>query len=65
MKFLILNKDTNNNLNGTVKISVKSTETERMKCIYLEAPSLNSPASDIRIAGHKYQTGNQTLIGNY
>ncbi len=61
-KLVLLNKDTNTTLNGTVL--VKSQLTGVMKCIYMEAPSL-SAKDGITIAGYNYIGGNATVNGTF
>lgn len=43
-KFLIINKDTNESLNGYVNLQVKSKNGQVMTCIYMKAPNLTSKA---------------------
>lgn len=61
-KIVLLNKDTNASLNGTVLI--KSELTGSLKCIYLEAPSLTSK-DGIKIAGYNFLGGNATVNGTF
>lgn len=59
---VLLNKDTNTTLNGTVLI--KSELTGPMTCIYMEAPSLASKTG-IKIAGYNYQASNTSVNGTF
>ena len=59
---VLLNKDTNTTLNGTVLI--KSELTGDMTCIYMEAPSLSSKTG-ITIAGYNYQASNTSINGTF
>lgn len=61
-KIVILNKDTNKSLNGTVLI--KSKLTGDLECIYLEAPSLTSK-DGVTISGYNFIGGNATVNGTY
>jgi hypothetical protein len=61
-KVLLINKDTNTSLNGTVQI--KSDLTMALKCIYMQAPSLTSKTG-ITIAGYNFVGGNSTVNGTY
>lgn len=61
-KFLLINKDTNQSLNGTV--FVKSHIKSPMKCIYMEAPSLDSK-DNITIGGYNFIGGNAEAQGSF
>lgn len=62
---VVINKDTDPTLDSSVLIQIRSAETSRLSCIYLEAPSLDSKADEMTIGGHKYVAGNATPTGTY
>ena len=61
-KILLINKDTNESLNG--KVLVKSQLTTPLKCIYMEAPSLTEK-ENITIGGYRFIGGNATVQGEF
>jgi hypothetical protein len=64
-KFLILNKDTNPLLSGTVNIKVRADPATQMSCVYLKAPSLSAKADQMSLGGHEYIGGTFIPQGNY
>lgn len=65
MRYLIINKDTNTSLSGSVNIIPKTNTVPKMSCIYMEAPSLTSKADAMKLGGHSFIGGNSTPQGNY
>ena len=54
-KLIILNRDQNTSLNGTVRLN--AIETQRLSCMYLEAESLTS-TDGFYFAGYHYEGNN-------
>jgi hypothetical protein len=64
-KILIINKDTNSSLDGDVRVKVAASEDEKIKCTYLEAPSLHSKVDEITIGGYQYKENDHNPQGSY
>lgn len=62
LQIVLLNKDTNPNASGVVKILIKANDN--IQCLYLTGSSLNA-TTNITWAGFTFIGGNSTPQGNY
>ena len=60
--FLLINKDTDSTKSGIVDVAMKVNE--RLECIYLSAPSLNS-TDGVTFGGYYFTAGSSSKNGAF